>query len=250
LDRHFSCIACGKCCAGWLPLSINDALENANLFPLFLLWTPVRQGAKSFDLTAKIGFTLKLKNRKLAAVRLTPMSYIPPQINCPALSEDNLCSIHERKPLRCSTMPFSASRDENDQIDLLIPRPGWECDISDNAPLVYKDKKISNPDGFLSERKQLLTDSEILKPFAQLMLDSKPALKMELEKMAVRPHGGNVVVGFLPLIHRLANVDINQFAASQLAVLENLIGITKENPECADAHKNYVQAAGELRAII
>lgn len=250
MDRHFSCTACGKCCSGWLPLSIDDALLRANIFPLFLLWTPLRQGGKSYDLTAKIGFTLKLKNRKHVAVRLTPMSYVPPQMNCQALAGDNLCSIHEQKPSRCRAMPFSASRDETDQLDLLMLKPGWECDISDSAPLVYKNKKILQPDEFLSERKKLISDSAILKPFAQLMLDSKPNLRVELEKMAARPHGGNVIINFLPLIHRLANVDINQFAVNQLMVMESMIAATAQNPQYDAEHKHYVSAATELRDIV
>ena len=64
------------------------------------------------------------------------MSFIT---TCPALTEDNKCAIHDRKPSRCRTMPFSPYRDEAHQDDLLVPRDDWECDISADAPLVYRD---------------------------------------------------------------------------------------------------------------
>jgi len=128
MDRHFGCTACGKCCEGMLPLSIPDALAHADRFPLFLLWTPVRPGGKSYDLTARLGFTLKLKNRKQAAVRATPVSYVPPGMACPALLDAGRCGVHETKPQRCRTMPLSGSRTESDQTDSLLPKAGPDRD--------------------------------------------------------------------------------------------------------------------------
>jgi len=250
MERHFECTACGKCCQGWLPLSIADALRHADRFPLFLLWTPVRPGGKSFDLTAKLGFTLKLKKRKQAAVRLTAMSYVPSHTPCPALGADGLCGVHETKPQRCRTMPLSGSRAESDQTDLLIPASGWECDISDAAPVLYRDKKIVERTEFEAERTMLLEDAEILRPFAELMLDSVPSLRMDLEKMASRPQGGHVIVNFSTLVPRLSNVDIYALAAQQLAVMEAFAALTADNPDQKAEHQRYVACADEWRRML
>jgi len=250
MERRFDCTACGKCCHGWLPLSIPDALAHADRLPLFLLWTPVRQGGKSYDLTAQLGFTLKLKKRKQAAVRVTPFSYVPPHMACPALGEDGLCAVHENKPQRCRTMPLSASRAEADQDDLLLPKPGWACDISDAAPVVYADHKILAREDFDAERAQLLADAKILQPFAALMIDSVPSLRMDLEKMAARPQGGHAILNFSALVPRLAAVDIVALAAQQLPVMQSMAAATQDQPEHAGEHKRYTACAAEWQRVL
>ncbi len=250
MERHFGCTACGKCCEGWLPLSIEDALAHADRFPLFLLWSPVRPGGKSYDLTAQLGITLKLKKRKHAAVRVTPLSYVPTTMPCPALGPDRLCAVHETKPQRCRTMPLSGSRAEADQVDLLIPRPSWDCDISGDAPLVYQDKKIIVREHFQAERDQLMADALILKPFSELMLDAKPHLRMELEKIAQRAQGGHVILNFSTLIARLANVDIYAFAAKQLPVMKAFAERTAGNAETVDEHTHYSACAEDWQRLL
>lgn len=249
MERHFKCMGCGKCCQGWLPLSLEDAIAHADLFPLFLLWTPVRPGGKSYDLTARLGVTIQLKKRKQAAVRVTAFSYIPSHSPCPALLPDGLCAIHETKPLRCKTMPLSGARAEDDQTDLLIPKPGWECDISEDAPVVYRDKSIVERGNFEDERLQLETDANVLKPFAEFMLAGAPKIRQDVEKMALRPQGGHVIVSFAPLTPRLPHLDIHDFAAKQLPVMEAFAEMTAGQAEHKAEHDRYVAAAGEWRKI-
>jgi Fe-S-cluster containining protein len=250
MERHFGCTACGKCCEGWLPLSIPDALAHADRFPLFLLWTPVRPGGKSYDLSAKLGITLKLKNRKQAAVRVSPLSYVPTGMACPALGADGLCGIHETKPQRCRTMPLSASRSEADQTDLLLPRPGWECDTSVQAPKVYVDHKIMLRDDFAAERAQLEADARVLRPFAERLLDALPSLRGDLEKMAQKPQGGRLVTNFSTLLSCLAEVDIAHFAAQQFPVMESFAARTKDQPQYAAEHARYLACAKDWWRIV
>ena len=82
MERRFHCTACGKCCFGWLPLSLDDAISNAGRFPLAMIWTTLRQGAKSFALNAELGTTVELRNRKRIAVQIAPTAYIPPSFPC------------------------------------------------------------------------------------------------------------------------------------------------------------------------
>lgn len=250
MDRHFSCTACGKCCEGWLPLSIDDALAHADRFPLFLLWTPLRPGGKSYDLSTKLGFTLKLKKRKQVAVRLSPVSYVPTGMPCPALGSDGLCDVHEAKPLRCRAMPLSGGHAEIDQTELLIPKPGWECDISDAATLVYQNKKIITRQYFQLEREQMIADGEILNPFAQLLLDAKPDLRMELEKIATHPQGGRMITNFSVLLQRLSNVDIVEFAAKQLPVMSNFAKRCAGMAQYKDEYGRFVACAKDWQRVL
>ncbi|HJO97695.1 MAG TPA: YkgJ family cysteine cluster protein, partial [Rhodospirillales bacterium] len=64
MDRRFSCTACGKCCYGLVPLTIDDALAHADKYPLVVIWTPVRQGGRSFRITADLGITIEIKKHK------------------------------------------------------------------------------------------------------------------------------------------------------------------------------------------
>ncbi|MBL4692143.1 MAG: YkgJ family cysteine cluster protein [Magnetovibrio sp.] len=250
MDRHFDCTACGKCCYGWLPLSIKDALAHADKFPLFLFWMPVRPGGKSHNLTLDLGFELALKKRKKAAVRIFPVSYVQTHMACPALQDDGLCAIHDTKPQRCRTMPLSGARAENDQLDLLIPNPDWACDVSENAALVYRDKKILSRQDFQGERALLIEDSKILKPFVQLMIDGVPKLRMDLEKVAGRPKGGHIIVSFSTLIPRLAEVDIIDFAQKQLPVMQDFAAATAHQPENKDAHERYTASANDYQRVL
>ena len=250
MERRFFCTACGKCCHGLLPLTIDDALAHADKFPLVVIWTPVRQGGRSFGVTADMGITIQLKKRKLAAVQISPTAYIPPTFPCPELTEEGLCAIHAAKPQRCRTMPFSAYRDETDQDDLLIPRPHWVCDTSSEAPLVYRDKGIIDREDFDVERAQLVRDAAILKPYAEWLLDGVPSLRMEIQKVAMKPSGGQVVVAFSTLIPRLPKVDIYDFAKKQLPVTRAFAEKTAGDPSLADFHKRYTDIAAEWEKVM
>ncbi len=250
MERHFACTACGKCCHGLLPLTIADALAHADKFPLIMIWTPVRQGARSFGITGDLGITIQLKKRKLVAVQIAPTAYIPPSFACPELTGEGLCGIHDVKPLRCRTMPFSAYLDEKDQEELLIPRAGWECDTSDEAPTVYRDKSIVDRTGFDDERRQLVRDATILKPYAEWLLDSVPSLNMDLQKVAMKPAGGRVLVAFSTLIPRLPKVDIYAIAEKQLPLMRTFAEKTAGDPQLADFHRQYSDGATEWGKIV
>jgi len=249
MDRRFACTACGKCCHGLLPLSIAEALDHAATFPLVMVFTTVRQGGRSFDATAEMGITIKLKKRRRAAVRIAPTAYIPPDFPCPHLADDGLCRIHSGKPQRCRTMPLNAARAESDQQDLLIPRPGWQCDASGEAPLVYRDRQVVERREFDGERRLLAADAAVLKPYGEWLLDSVPTLAMELQKVATKPAGGYVLVGFTSLVPRLPKVDMHDLADRQFPVMRAWAEKTADDPALKDFHRRYSEAADEWEKI-
>ena len=169
-ERHFNCIACGKCCFGWLPLTLKDALHHAGRFPLAIVWTPVPYGSRAFAVSARFGITLRLRNRKQIAVILVPTAYLPPSFSCPELTAEGQCRIHEQKPLRCRTMPFYPYREEQDQSEQLVLRKGWACDTSTSAPIVYRNKSIVDRTDFDHERQALLEQAPIMRLYAEYVL--------------------------------------------------------------------------------
>lgn len=176
MERRFRCTACGKCCVGWLPLTVNDALAHAGRFPLAVVWTPVRPASKAFDAAARLGLTVRTRDRKRLAVRIAPTAYIPPSMACPELTADNLCGIQDDKPSRCRSMPFLPYRAETDQADLLVPRPGWACDTSPEAPVVYRDKAILDRRDFDREHDDLVAQAAVLRAYGEALMASVPGM--------------------------------------------------------------------------
>ncbi len=146
-------------------------------------------------------------------------------------------------------MPFSAYRDEKDQDDLMIPRSGWVCDTTHQAPVVYRDKSIIDRQEFEVERAQLVRDAAILKPYAEWLLDSVPSLRMELHKVAMKPAGGQLLVAFSTLIPRLPKVDIFAFAEKQFPVMTAFAERTAGEAGLVDFHQRYVDSAAEWEKV-
>jgi len=241
MERHFHCTACGKCCSGWLPLSLDDALANAGRFPLAMVLTTVRQSAKAYKVTAKHGTILQLAKNKRVAVQISPMSYVPPAFSCPELTDEGQCGIHSDKPARCRTMPFSAYREESDQAPLLQAKEGWLCDTSSAAPVVYRDKNIVLRDDFDLERRQLNNQAAILRPYADNLIATAPNVAAGLENAARSAKGGTVVLNFTTVLPRLKDADTSNFARQQLPVLKAFAARTKGEAKLADYHRYYLQ---------
>lgn len=249
MDRHFTCTACGKCCYGLLPLTLKDAFAHAHRFPLALLWTPVRQASKAFEITARLGTTVRLPDRKTVAVRIVPTGYIPAPYACPALAEDGLCSIHEEKPSRCRTMPFFPYWDEDDQSESLLPRPGWECDVSERAELVYRNKVIVDRRDFDEELHDLTEQVPLLRSYAATVLATSPDMPRQLAKAAMKPGGGHVVTPFSSLFPRLPKARVIDVAQGQGPILRRFAERTVGDPRVAPFHKHYVDWAMEMERI-
>jgi Fe-S-cluster containining protein len=246
MENHFHCTACGKCCYGQLPLSINDAFTNAGRFPLAMIWTPLKQGAKDYSMVSNIGTTIKLPNRKELAVLIVPSLYIPSSFPCPALSDDKLCSIHSNKPSRCKTMPLYPYREEQYQAELLTPRKDWACDISASAPVVYKGKSIVFRKDYDHERQELLLQVPIIRTYANYMLKYYPMLINSLAKATLQKVGGQVVTSLSSFLTATRNTNAKDIARQQLPLLIEYMNRTTQKLEFAEFHKNYSNWVKEM----
>ena len=252
MDKHFRCTACGKCCFGSLPLTLNDAINNASRFPLALMWTPVPQASSAFKLGTQLGALIKLKQRRQMAIVITPTAYLPPSFPCPELTADNLCGIHASKPSRCRTMPFYPYREEKDQADLLVPRAGWACDTSAAAPVVYHDKKIVVRSDFDQERRELLEQAATMSTYADYMLKYSPWIADSLDSAALGSgvgSGGNVVTSLSSFLAAIKSIDAAALAAQQLPVLRQYAALTATAPDLLDYHRNYAGWAMEMEYL-
>lgn len=245
-ERHFACTACGKCCHGLLPLTLADAAAHAGRFPLGMMWTPVRQNQRSFELTARIGAKVRLRDKRTVAVRITAIAYVPPGLPCPALAEDGRCSIHDAKPARCRTMPFFPYLEEAEQAAQLVPRKGWDCDVSPAAPIVFRDRNIVDRTDFEAERNQLLTQAPILRAYAEAQLAGVPGLLDKLGMVAARPLGGDVLLGMASLLPHWPGVDATSFARCQQEVLNDFAARTEADATLSEFTHRYRQWGREM----
>lgn len=248
-ERHFACTACGKCCTGLLPLTLVDVAAQADRFPLGVLWTPVRQNQRSFELTARLGTKVRLRDRRTIALRITPVSYVPPTLPCPALGADGKCAIHDTKPARCRTMPLFPYVEEAEQSAHLVPRKGWECDVSQTAPILFRDRNVTQRADFDAERAQLLAQAPVLKAYAEAQLAGVPGLLDKLGLVASRPLGGDVLLGMATLLPHWPDMDAAGFVRRQGPVLDSFAALTTDDESLREFHHRYRQWSREMARL-
>lgn len=243
---RFQCTACGKCCYGQVPLTIEDAFRHAGLFPLAMVWTPVREASKDFAMVARLGAAFMLSNRKKLAALIVPTAYLPPAFPCPALGNDKLCGIHADKPLRCRAMPFYAYRDEQYQAELLKLQPGWECDMSDAAPVVYDNKRIAVHEDFDLERQALEKQQPQIQRYADYMLKYNPKLLGSLAQAAQKAKAGQVVTSLSSFLTATRTPNVREIAQQQAGILGNYIELTAKQQALVEFHQYYLLSAKEM----
>lgn len=248
MSFRFACTACGKCCSGWIPLTIGDAVAHAGHFPIAVVWTPVRRSDRSFDRVRKLFASFRAPSGEHIGLRVVPTAYIPPQFPCPQLDAEGLCSIHETKPDRCRTMPFFPMRDEGDQASMLVPRAGWDCDTSPSAPVVYEDGRILCRDDFDRELAVMRSESRVIAEYAKRVLASSKQMAGILAQTSGIV-GGNVVLGFSTLLKTMPDIDVADVARRQLPMLRVFAEKTAAEPQLAAYHQRYKVWADEMAAI-
>ncbi|WP_312405397.1 YkgJ family cysteine cluster protein [Rhizobium sp.] len=245
MEHRFACTACGLCCFGILPLTINEAMSKAGTFPLAMSLTPIKAGTRGHNVMSQIGATATLV-RKTIYLQVSAVSFIPPAMRCPELGADNLCSIHADKPERCKTMPFFAYKDEDSQRDLLVPRPGWKCDTAETAPVVYRDRVIIDRRNFANERAALVSQKPQLQRYVDFLIKYDPVTSSRLVRSAQSAQPGRVIVSFASFLRHDRSLDILAFARSQSPVLADWAEKTASDASAVSYHGYYKQALSEL----
>ena len=147
-------------------------------------------------------------------------------------------------------MPFSPYREERDQSPMLLPKQGWECDISSEAPVVYRDKKVVARQDFDNESKELVEQAETLRDYADALITNAPNVAAGLESAARKTSGGDVGLNFTTLLPRLQKTDSSDFARQQLPVLNDFADRTDGVAELKDYHRYYRDNATGLKRYL
>lgn len=122
VSLRFSCRGCGRCCGSPPQMSIREALELANYFPLedslvsspYGLTIPGRRGeavAMTMERTEQLGGYRSsgrdhLGNYRKFVTSLSAVSLFAESTErCQARGDDGLCAIYERRPAVCRYVP-------------------------------------------------------------------------------------------------------------------------------------------------
>ncbi len=166
--RRFACTQCGKCCNRSPEVELSEAAALADVFVfrlMFRLYSLPRtfESGRSRSETAeafyqkkrllaahaarKYPVTIMRDGRRVEHVQYLMISALVLDTHsgaCAALS-DGRCSIYNRRPLGCRTVPFHYSRaDALAERDLkaFVATPGYACDTGDSAPVVLESGRI------------------------------------------------------------------------------------------------------------
>ncbi len=143
-------------------------------------------------------------------------------------------------------MPFYPYRHEEDQATGLAPRKGWACDISANAPVVYRQGKIVERADFDRERAALIEQAAILRHYADHTLQHYPEVMARLLKAAQHPAQPHFILSFRSFLRYDRNRDPVTFAKAQHPVLTEFAAQTANRSALAEYHAYYQKSAEEL----
>ena len=183
--RYFNCTACGKCCNRSPELELSETLGLAGEFILRLMFRPYELPISISEYAKQLGRkqlsqaeqNIYLEERKLleaSASIIYKSSYkisgssikTNKYIYISAISMDfgngvceklldNRCSIYEKRPAACKTVPFHFSAVDaalTQNLDRFVANNGFACDISQTATQVLNNGKLVD-ENIIIERK-------------------------------------------------------------------------------------------------
>jgi Fe-S-cluster containining protein len=164
-ELRFACTRCGACCNRSPEVLLSEAAGLADLFVfrlMFRLYALPRRSAGPADahyqskrlLDAFAAHSWPVKRRPGANaigqtnyLTISALTLETGSGACAALDGGG-CTIYERRPLACRTVPFHYSRAEaSAERDLaaFVATGGYRCDTSEDAPVVLAEGRIVDP---------------------------------------------------------------------------------------------------------
>jgi Fe-S-cluster containining protein len=175
-ERRFACTRCGACCDRSPEVQLSEAAALADVFVFRLMFRlyalprtlagylasrdPGESSAEAFHeskrLTAAFAARRRFAKRKEGAKAVEVAEYLVISAltldsragACGALAGGR-CTIYERRPLACRTVPFHYSRPEASaerDLEEFVATAGYGCDTGARAPVVIADGRIVDPE--------------------------------------------------------------------------------------------------------
>ena len=174
-ERRFACTSCGKCCDRSPELELGEAAGLADQFVFQLLFRLYRwpryvadyqpagvpreqANAQFFESKRLLGafaahsYNARVRQSDKVSAQLCYLTISALTLDhgsgaCSALS-DGRCSIYERRPLACRSVPLHYSRGEAfaaQDLAAFVATPGYACASGPEAAVLLADGKIADP---------------------------------------------------------------------------------------------------------
>jgi Fe-S-cluster containining protein len=157
---RFACTQCGACCNRSPELALSETAALADVFVFRLMfrlyqWPRRPAGPAEAYYETKRLLTAFAARKYEARRGLDQVNYLMISAltldtgggACTALN-DGRCSIYERRPLACRTVPFHYSRPEasaESDLAAFVETPGFGCNTGPGAPVVLAGGRIVDP---------------------------------------------------------------------------------------------------------
>lgn len=251
--RRFACTQCGKCCNRSPEVELSEAAGLADTFVFRLMFRLYRQSRSPERGSNDDARAFYEKKRLLSAhaaraypgkatrdgktvehVNYLMISALAIDVRpgaCAALSSSR-CSIYDRRPLTCRTVPLHYSRGEAAayrDFDTFVRTPGYRCDVSASAPILLDAGGIAAA-GMREARAQALAMAKCDLPWKQAIVRAmKSADQSALPSL--RDIGTNAPFGAMTTSMRIAwqigaraalftQADVRTLVTVQLATIE------------------------------
>lgn len=203
-DRRFACTQCGKCCDRSPEVELGEAAALADQFVFRLLFRLYRwprnvadythagvpraqANAEFFETKRLLGafaahtYNAKLRSNgkvseQLCYLTVSALTLDSGTSACSALNEAR-CSIYERRPLACRSVPLHYSRGPafaQQELDAFLATPGYACASGPAAPLLLADGRIADP-ALLAARSAALAQAAADQPWKTAIVKAMKA---------------------------------------------------------------------------
>jgi Fe-S-cluster containining protein len=165
-ERRFACTRCGACCDRSPEVELSEAAALADVFVFRLMFRLYRlpgtpaggSGAAFYErkrllaafAARKYAVKARQDGKTVEHVNYLTISALTLDTGagaCAALSGGR-CTLYERRPLACRSLPFHYSRPEasaESDLEAFVATPGYACDTGAGAPVVLESGRIVDP---------------------------------------------------------------------------------------------------------
>ena len=167
---RFACTQCGACCNRSPEMALSEAAALADVFVFRLMFRLYRwprrpagpanahyETKRLLTAFAARNYQAKRASGETNYLMISALTVDTGGGACAAL-KNGRCSIYERRPLACRTVPFHYSRPEalaESDLTAFVSTPGFGCDTGPGAPIVVEAGQIVDDEARRTRREAL-----------------------------------------------------------------------------------------------
>lgn len=244
---YFKCNGCGKCCNGYVSLTIDDCFRLQDEFIISLMWRIQPVGVRKvlnytmnddeidseYNELKKSFATLTNKQGREFFVQIFPVTSDYSKNVCSKLSSDGKCTIYEKRPHICKNIPFQPISPIFLQGEILKEfSQEFDCVVLNKEkeyPLLFKNNIIMDDafkDNFDHNKDVIFSDSLLLSNLMTLVNENHPIVPSM--HSLLESEGGWLETGLVPFalalrIHGTDGTQLNNLFTSQIKLIEQEI---------------------------